>query len=219
MNSFLLKSIVAVCGLTWIGLLVLAGTVPASRALWVPFGSVVTLAGALVWLFDKWLWSWPPFTWLARRADLRGTWRGKLVSEWIDPKTGAALPAIPAFMSVTQSASTLYLRQFTGESSSVTVAASIVKDADGAESVAVVYRNDPKSNVRARSPIHFGGMRLNVTGDDALAGDYWTDRNTRGHLTLERISRKPCRSFSEAQDRARDGAARSAAQRKRAGGP
>jgi hypothetical protein len=204
MNSVLLKSIVAVCGLTWLGLLVMAGTVEVSRALWLPFGSVVTLAGLVVWLFEKFLWRWPPFTWVARRADLRGTWRGELVSEWIDPKTGTTLPPIPAFMCVTQTASTLYLRQFTGESSSATVAASIVKDADGAESVAVVYRNDPKGSVRERSPIHFGGMRLHISGEAALAGDYWTDRNTRGHLTLERVSRKPCRSLTEAQERARE---------------
>ncbi len=168
--------------------------------MWVPgFGSVVTLAGGLVWLFDKWLWSWWPFTWAVGRADLRGTWRGELVSEWIDPKTGTTLPPIPAVMCVTQTASALYLRQFTAESESSTVAASILKEPDDAEFVAVVYRNDPKGNLRDRSPIHFGGMRLRVTGETTLAGEYWTDRNSRGQLALERVSRNKCRSFAEAE--------------------
>lgn len=199
MNSFLLKTVVAVCGLAWLGLLVVAGTVQASRALWVPFGSIVTIAGAMVWLFDSCLWSWWPFTWAVGRADVRGTWRGQIVSDWISPATGTTLAPIPTVVCVTETASVLYLRQFTAESESATVAASILKEPDDAETIVVVYRNDPKSSVREHSPIHFGGMRLRVTGEDSLTGDYWTDRNTRGQLTLRRISRKKCRSFAEAQ--------------------
>lgn len=203
MNSFLLKGIVAVCGLTWLGLLVLAGTVQISAALWVPFGAVVTMAGAIVWLFDKWLWAYRPFSWLTRRADLRGTWHGKLVSDWVNPETEAKVAPITAYMSVTQTASVLYLRQFSEESSSSTVAASLVRDADDAEAVVVVYRNDPKGDVRHRSPIHFGGMRLTVAGDGRLAGEYWTDRSTRGQLTLERVSGKRSRSLPEAKEAGR----------------
>jgi hypothetical protein len=65
--------------------------------------------------------------------------------------------------------------------------------------VAVLYRNDPKVSVRDRSPIHFGGMHLRVSGEDALEGDYWTDRKTSGRLTLKRVSRDKCRSFADAQ--------------------
>jgi hypothetical protein len=136
---------------------------------------------------------------LVKRPDLRGTWAGELVSEWIDPKTNAHLPPIPAFACITQTASTLYVRQFTAESESATLAASVLKDLDDAESVAVVYRNDPKSSVRERSPIHFGGMHLRVSGEDALEGDYWTDRKSNGRLTLKRLSRAKCRSFADAQ--------------------
>ncbi len=199
MNNILLKALIAVCGLTWLVLLVIQGTVEASRQLWVPFGSVVTVASVVVWIFDRWLWSWWACSLVMRRADLRGTWRGELVSEWVNPKTGTTLPPIAVAMSVTQTASALYLRQFTAESESETVAASVLSEADGAESVAVVYRNEPKGVLRERSPIHFGGMRLRVTGEEEISGEYWTDRNSRGQLTLGRISRKKCRSFAEAQ--------------------
>lgn len=199
MNSILLKTLIAVCGLTWLVLLVSQGTVEASRQLWVPFGSVVTVSSIVVWVFDRWLWSWWPFSLAVRRADLRGTWHGELVSEWVNPTTGTTLPPIAVAVCVTQTASALYLRQFTAESESETVAANVLSEADGAESVAVVYRNEPKGAVRERSPIHFGGMRLRVTGEEALGGEYWTDRNSRGQLTLGRISRKKCRSFAEAQ--------------------
>ncbi len=199
MNSLVLKTVVAVCGMAWVGLLVYGGTVPASRALWAPYGTVVSIASGLVWLFDKWLWHWKPLAWLVRRPDLRGTWSGEIVSEWVNPETKAPLPPIAAFVCITQTASALYLRQFTAESESSTVAASLLKEQDYSESVVVVYRNDPQGDVRHRSPIHFGGMRLRVTGEDTLAGDYWTDRKTCGRLTIKRISKKKSRSFAEAQ--------------------
>jgi hypothetical protein len=198
-NSLVLKAVVAVCAVTWIGLLAYKGTVQPSADLWAPFGTVVSIAGVLVWVFDKWLWSWRIFGWFVKRPDLRGTWLGEIVSEWVNPETGRTPPPIPAFVSVTQTASALYLRQFTAESESSTVAARLLKEEDDADFLVVVYRNDPQALVRARSPIHFGGMRLRVTGNDALAGDYWTDRKTSGTLTIKRVSRSKCRSFADAQ--------------------
>ncbi len=211
MNGTVLKTVLAVGGLTWVLILVISGTVhvdatvkagglvPESRALWAPYGGAVTAASLFVWLFDKWLWAWPPFSWLVRRPNLRGTWRGELRSQWVDPKTQKNPPPIPSFVSVTQTASTLYLRQYTVESESATIAASILRDTDDAESVSVLYRNDPKVDVRDRSPIHFGGMHLRVNGQDAMEGDYWTDRNSTGRLILKRISPKKSRGFTEAE--------------------
>jgi hypothetical protein len=211
MNSTVLKTVLAVGGLTWVLILVVSGTVHVdstvqsaglaseSRALWAPYGGAVTAASTFVWLFDNWLWAWPPFSWLVKRPNLRGTWHGELRSQWVDPKTQMTPPPIPAFMSVTQTWSTLYLRQFTRESESATIAATVLRDHDDAESVAVLYRNDPKVNVRDRSPIHFGGLHLRIGGHDAMDGDYWTDRNTIGRLVLKRISAKKTRSFAEAE--------------------
>jgi SMODS-associating 2TM, beta-strand rich effector domain len=211
MNSIVLKTVIAVGCLAWIGVLLSAGTVHVdqtiqaggavheSRALWAPYGSAVTAASLFVWFFDKWLWAWPPFSWFVKRPDLRGTWHGEIVSGWINPQTNAPLPPIPAFVYVTETASTLYMRQFTAESESATLAASMLKDTDDADSVAVLYRNDSKAHVRERSPIHFGGMHLRVSGEDVLEGDYWTDRKTSGRIALKRISRAKCRSFADAQ--------------------
>jgi hypothetical protein len=198
MSSVLVRAIIAVCALVWVLLLVLAGTVEASRELFAPYTLVVAVAGGLVWLYDTWLWRVPPVTWLLRRPDLRGTWRTEIRSDWVNPETGAKVPPIAAFMCITQTASTLHLRQFTAESVSVTRAAAFAPEEDGAHSLAAVYHNDPRSDVRHRSAIHYGGMRLRVTGRDTLEGDYWTDRKTSGRLMLHRISHKKSRSFAEA---------------------
>lgn len=197
MNSVPQRATIAICALVWFGLLVLDGTVEPSRKLWGPYTLVVMVAGGLTWLFEKHLWSLWPFTLVVRHPDLRGTWQGEIRSEWVNPQTNAALPPIPVFMCITQSASELHLRQFTKESESMTMAASIVRERDDAHTITVVYQNDPKSDVRDRSEIHLGGMRLRVTGADTLEGHYWTDRKTRGQLTLRRVSADKCRSFAE----------------------
>ena len=52
-KDFLLKAIVAICGLVWLGALVLDGTVAASKGLIAPFSVVVSVAGGLTWLFEQ----------------------------------------------------------------------------------------------------------------------------------------------------------------------
>lgn len=205
MQRVVLKAIVAVCALTWLLFLVLAGTIQASQALFAPYSVVVGVAGGLVWLYDVWLWRVPPVAWLVKRPDLRGTWRGEIRSDWVNPETGEKVPPISAFMCITQTASALHLRQFTAESMSMTRAAAFVPEEDGAHSLAAVYHNDPRSDVRHRSPIHYGGLRLRVTGADALEGDYWTDRKSSGRLVLKLVSKNKCQSFADARRLAKEG--------------
>jgi hypothetical protein len=67
----------------------------------------------------------------------------------------------------------------------------LLRSTDGSFRVAAIYRNEPKVEVRQRSPIHYGGMLLTVQGEppSRLEGHYWTDRNTRGDLILEGVIR------------------------------
>ena len=55
--------------------------------------------------------------------------------------------------------------------------------------VAAVYTNRPHTHLRgARSEMHLGGLLLDSHGPanypDTLAGEYWTDRKTKGRMTL-----------------------------------
>jgi hypothetical protein len=198
-KNAILKAIVAVCGLTWVAALVVARTVPASWSLLAPFSLVVSVAGGAVWLLDRWLWSWRLIRLVVKRPDLRGTWHGEIASEWVAPQANAAGPPIAAIVVLTQTATSLHLRQLTAESESITLAATIIDEVDEAKAVVGVYRNEPQSRVRGQSPIHLGALRLRVGADDELTGEYWTDRNTRGQLTLRRFSKEKAKSFAHAQ--------------------
>lgn len=196
-KDLFLKTVVGICAVVWLAALVFAGTVPASRELFAPFSLVVGVAGGLLWIFDRWMWSWPLVRLVVKRPDLRGTWKGKLDPEITAP--AGQRSQIPAIVVVTQSATTLHIRQFTAESESITLAAAIIDEADEAQAVVGVYRNEPQARVRDRSPIHFGALRLKVSGDDDLTGDYWTDRNSKGQLALRRVSRTRAKSFPDGE--------------------
>ncbi|MEO0461224.1 MAG: hypothetical protein AAF219_10305 [Myxococcota bacterium] len=155
--------------------------------------TVVGVTLVLLTVFDRWLWRWSWLQgWFVKKPYIGGTWRVSLKSDWRDPKTGLAIPPIDGFLSVRQTYSGLSLRLMTKESASESLAADLVGAPDATYRAASVYRNDPGVGVRDRSPIHYGALLLDVQADDpvTLAGQYWTDRSTRGELrSAERTTR------------------------------
>lgn len=166
------------------------------------FSYVITGVSFVLLLWERWLWSWKVFRpWLTTRPDLRGTWKGHLVSNWIGPNTKQGRGQIEAYLVIRQTYSTIDVRLLTAESDSVSLSANIVADGEGIHTVAVVYRNTPRALLRERSPIGHGGMLLYVRGTPIhqLDGEYWTDRQTKGELTLRLRSSELCHDFAQAQ--------------------
>lgn len=181
-----LSTILFIAAIAWGVLLVVSGvTVSVS---WLKYLSTVT--GILLLIlggFDLWLWRLPLLQgWFVKRPIISGTWRGVLRSDWVDPSTGKVHEPINGFMVVRQTYSSLSLRLLTKESSSELIGAEIVSDLDGTRRIAGVYRNEPRQSNRQRSPIHYGGILLQVVDRPAtgLNGHYWTDRNTSGEIGL-----------------------------------
>ena len=81
------------------------------------------------------------------------------------------------------------------ESESLTLVSAIIVDADCAQTVVGVYSNEPQSRLRHKSPIHFGALRLKVSGDEGLTGDYWTDRDSKGQLQFRRVSKTKVNNY------------------------
>ena len=166
------------------------------------FSYVVTGVSFALLFWERWLWSWRVFRpWLTNRPDLRGTWKGHLVSNWIDPITKQGRGEIDAYLVVRQTYTTIDVRLLTAESGSISLSANIVADGEGIHTVAVVYRNTPRALLRERSPIGHGGMLLYVRGIPIhqLDGEYWTDRQTKGELTLRLRSSELRHDFDQAQ--------------------
>jgi hypothetical protein len=166
------------------------------------FSYAITGVSFALLMWERRLWSWKAFRpWLTTRPDVRGTWKGHLVSNWVDPDTKQSPGQIEAYLVIRETFSTIDVRLLTAESGSVSLSANIVSDSEGIHTVAVVYRNTPRALLRERSPIGHGGMLVYVRGSPVhqLDGEYWTDRETRGEITLSLRSSEFCDDFAQAQ--------------------
>jgi len=194
-----LVALVALAAVVWAADLIRHGW-SITGSFFSPISLVVTvLAGVLV-AFDQTAWSWPGVRSLAKRKDLRGTWRGTIASNWARPETGTGIAPIEAYLVVRQTFSTLHLRLLTVEAQSMTLVATLVAETDGTCMVAAIYRGEPRLAVRDRSAIHHGGMLLRVdAAGRSLAGSYWTDRRTHGELEFHFLSRELAGDFEGAR--------------------
>ena len=180
----------AMAVLLWWLVLLAQGTVVGRDHLR-PFSTVVCVLVALGAAFEFLLWHWSWLHgWFVKRPDLRGTWRIELQSDSINSATNLGVPLIVCYMGVAQTLSTLQMHLMTPESESWFIAERISPSPNGVGyRVAGVYTNTPKTELRGvRSEIHLGGLLLDTHGrancPDTLAGEYWTDRKTKGQMTF-----------------------------------
>ncbi len=181
-------------------LLLLDGT-HVTPSLFKPCGSVITVLGFILLIFNQWAWSWSRLhPWFVDRPYLKGTWKGMLVSSYVDPQTQQRVQLIEVYLVIRQTYSAIHMRLITKESSSESLANNIPKGEDGVYSVASVYRNTPQLAHRSGSPIHHGAMLLRVEGDPvvSLSGEYWTDRQTQGEIQFTEKSEKLYYTFEAA---------------------
>ena len=147
--------------------------------------------------------------WLVNVPDLRGIWEGKLISQWVNPESGETSGPIPAYLAVRQTLSMIHVRLLTEESSSVLLSGKISREPDGELVLIGTYRNTPRLARRGESPIHYGGLLLEIAGPSRgplhLRGEYWTDRRTQGELKFDWMSRGNASDFASAKALARKG--------------
>lgn len=155
--------------------------------------------------FDLWLWRLGIFYRFLAKPRLDGLWRVTL-----RPAKGSHIPEegnwgpIEAYMCISQTYWGLAVRQYTAESTSDSCSTSITSRGDRQRyQVTFIYQNSPKQEHLARSPRHFGGCILDVTGRSPreITGLYFTDRFTRGDMELQLIDRGSAHpSFGAARD-------------------
>ena len=171
--------------------------------LFAPIGAASSVASLLVLAFDHFLWRLPKVgRRFSKRPDMRGTWRGRLASNWIDPETGQRIDPDPeVYLVVRQTFWSVTANLITKESKSCSTTATIEDDGCGQYQFVAQYRNTPRASVRERSEVHHGSFKLDIGGEpvDRLEGYYWTDRNTMGELEFDLRSGKAVDSFSHAQ--------------------
>lgn len=173
-----------------------------TESLFAPIGAAGAAASLAVLLFDHYLWRAPKLgRWVSKRPDLRGTWRGVLSTQWVDPRTGQRKPPdTEVYFVIRQTFWQISGDLLTMESRSCSAIAAIEREGSHYKFVAQ-YRNVPRVSKRPPSTVHHGSFTLDIAGEpvDRLEGFYWTDRCTMGELEFDRRSPKAVDSFAHAR--------------------
>lgn len=162
------------------------------------------VAALVITAWDLFLWRVPGLDRLTRRPRLQGLWRAELhpTAESCIPEGGNRGPIL-AYLVITQTYWSIAVRQYTGESKSDSRASFWQRSPDAAvETLAFLYENNPEQRHQARSPRHLGSCTLDSTSraPQELVGVYFTDRYTKGDMTMTLIDRSTGHpSFSAAQ--------------------
>lgn len=159
----------------------------------------VFVATTLFTLWDVWLWS---TSWMQKipgvPVNVRGTWKGTLISSWID-ETGKQVGALDAYLVIRQTSTLVHIVLMTNESKSESSLAGIVTT-EGLSVIQYLFFNKPKMRFEKISRMHHGSATLEISGKPArrLEGRYWTDRDTKGELDFALLDKKVADDYEEA---------------------
>jgi len=135
---------------------------------------------------------WRRFPLLQRKTfpDLGGTWKGTLISTWVDPTTGSPKPPIPTDIVIRQGLFTTSISLKTGESISHSTRSFLEPFRDTRRfRIWYSYNNDPQAQFQHRSSPHEGVAFLECEFDadpNRLSGRYYTARRTTGDIDVRR---------------------------------
>ncbi len=149
----------------------------------VPAPSAFFIFLILYWVFDNWLWRWPPFRWFfaISEPNLAGRWKGKLKSNTHNKEVDI----------------TLHIKQ---RWSKISVAISFDKSTSSSFSATILcskalpvliynYDNTPHDRESDTMTRHIGTAELTLRDAKTLAGNYFNsgDRKTEGSIFVSRI--------------------------------
>ncbi len=140
---------------------------------------------------EKYLWK---LKWLrpaiVKVPNLHGTWKGKLLSSWVDINTGKELDPIEVVVYIRQSFSSVSIEVHTDKMISTSYVAGFRTSDSGLQELCYTYSSKAHLPTRDTNPWHDGTTKLTIyEGEEILLkGEYWTARKTVGTLNIKRIS-------------------------------
>jgi hypothetical protein len=142
-------------------------------------GGIASAVVVLLLIFDRWAWRWLPVA-VSRRPNLQGTWKAELHYQWPE---GSPTQVKDCFIVIRQTYSTIAVDMHFDISDSQSRSASLV-ETNGRHSLWWSYLSVAHALEQPGNPPHRGGAELAISLKPrlSLAGDYWTERKTRGRI-------------------------------------
>jgi hypothetical protein len=195
MDNLRVRIAVGITAAVWLVLALLAdeSISPTPLRIYSVAGAIVTIV-FLLW--EKQIWRWRRIRRFTGVPLVSGTWRGQIISSY--EENGKSVGSVPAFLHISQTASSVVVTLFTQESSSTSERAALIAGEDGHWRLTWQYANTPRHSVRSRSTRHLGAAELKVGAlqGEGLDGSYFTDRQTGGEMKFTEWSPRRYSSMS-----------------------
>ena len=134
-------------------------------------GEAIGLAVILTAFYERKLWRYNPWETTPKLCE---KYVGTFISDYDNVVREGTLD-------IKQTLTTVSVIFTTKESKSRSLSASI-DDIFGEKQLTYCYINQPKSEFRHRSEIHYGTAMITISDDGSLRGQYFTDRKTIGDM-------------------------------------
>lgn len=161
-------------------------------------------------IFTRWLWRWKKFHgWLVPFPDLNGTWDGYIQTNWKD-SNGSTPGPIYAILSIRQNFAHMSCVMRTSEMESHSYLDGFCIDKESQiRRFCYSYTSKPKAALRDRSTPHDGTILFNIIGKPVskLEGEYWTQRQTTGAVTLKFLTKEILEELPQKIDKNKKGSA------------
>ena len=177
---------------------------PPTGMPWAFFSKLIsqttTISLALIFIFDRWLWKALP-EWILGIPKIYGTWKGKLEhSQLVENGKKQNGTVEPFFLCIRQNFCSLTIQAISEKSNSMSTVATLKKGATVWE-IIYAYDNAPAIQHQTNSRRHRGAAAIQIQPTDRgrkLVGEYWTDRWSQGHMTLEGHTKEVVTDFAAA---------------------
>ena len=143
-------------------------------------GGIASVVVVLVLIFDRWAWRWVPVG-ISKCPNLNGTWKAQLHYQWPED---TPTQQKDCFIVIRQTYSSVTVDMHFDISDSHSRSAAII-ETNGRRSLWWSYLSVAHALEQEDNPPHRGGAELVISTKPklSLAGDYWTERKTRGRIT------------------------------------
>lgn len=181
-------AVIAVTAITWVAAAKIFGLPDTFWEAIIPFFTAVTVTSISLFFYDRILWRYYTVRrWIAQLPDLQGVWKVTITPVKLDDQSEQSLDSVIGYAQFDQTASSLNMRLYTEDSRSTTIAYAIKEIEKSQFRLAIVYQNKPRLKERVREgTIHDGAAVYEFRGysPEKVAGEYWTEKPTRGEIEL-----------------------------------
>ncbi len=168
------------CGIGWIEIKTSIESSYLLKCCYLLFGyagEAIGIAAVLMCVFNNWAWRWGPINKVTGQMPIFSKrYKGTLSFEM-----NGVIQTRNSNLEIDQTFLNIKVRLRTNESASQVIRAS-VEEIHNEKQLLYMYINEPKAELRSKSPMHYGTAMLRVVSPEKISGNYYTDRLTRGSM-------------------------------------